>query len=105
MADAGAARMLIGGAWQPRQVWIAEGVPDFLTLASDFNEADDESAMLAVVSGSWSHEIADRIPDGCRVVVATHNDDAGDQYAAEIAGTLRSRRQLFRWTLVGEAQA
>jgi len=106
MADAGGAQLLAGSAWQPRQVWIAEGVPDFLTLALDFNDADDESAMLGVVSGSWSNEIAARIPEQCRVVVATHDDEAGDRYASDIAATLRTRTRLFRWSLlVGEAQA
>ncbi len=104
MAEGGAAQMLAGGVWQPHDVWIAEGVPDFLTLASDFNDADDESVVLGVVSGSWSKEIADRIPEECRVVVATHDDSAGERYASTIATTLTPRQQLFRWSaLANEA--
>lgn len=97
MADAGGVRMLEGGGWQPRQVWIAEGVPDFLTLACDFNESDDDSAALGVVSGSWTAKIAARVPDACRVVIATHGDEKGDQYAARIAAELGSRVRLSRW--------
>jgi hypothetical protein len=106
MADAGGVQMLAGGPWEPRQLWIAEGVPDFLTLVSDFGDADDETAMLGVVSGSWSKLIADRIPNGCRVVVATHDDSAGDRYASIVAATLTGRTQLFRWTVqASEARA
>jgi len=106
MADSGGVRMLVGGEWQPRQVWVGEGVPDFLTLACDFNESDDESAALGIVSGSWTGAIAARVPNGCRVVIATHDDEPGIRYATRIGADLASRTQLFRWRVAApEARA
>jgi hypothetical protein len=73
-------------------VLIAEGVPDFLSWATRWSDADELApAVLAVVSGAWSAEFSDRIPDGAHVLVATHDDQAGDRYAETIHTTLASR--------------
>jgi DNA primase len=45
-------------------------------------------ATLAVFSGSWSPEMAAKIPDGSEVVLALDNDKTGERYAREILGTL-----------------
>jgi ABC-type ATPase involved in cell division len=49
-----------------------------------------------VISGSWNQAIADRIPDGSTVVIATHDDDAGDRYENKIIETLTGRVTLLR---------
>lgn len=76
----------------PLDVLITEGEPDFLTWAarvSDANEAPP--AVLGVVAGAWCEAIADRIPDGSRVIIRTHQDPSGDRYAVEIRGSLTGR--------------
>ena len=98
------ALLLLNGAelswWERRDVVIAEGLPDFLSWATNYSEADaDAPAVFGVTSGSWSAGLASRIPECCRVIVATHLDRAGDRYAARIAETFSGRQcELRRWT-------
>jgi hypothetical protein len=85
----------------PSELWIAEGVTDFLALACDF-ALDDESApgSLAIVGpSSWSKAAADRVPDRVVVVVvAVDVDKAGDTYFAEIVKTFGGRPvRIDRW--------
>ncbi|HVG57187.1 MAG TPA: hypothetical protein VNA24_01440 [Hyalangium sp.] len=78
-------------------LWIMEGVPDFLTRATDYSEADAAApTVLSVLSGSWTAAIAARIPDGATVAIETHLDAAGDRYARAIAATLAGRCRLKR---------
>jgi hypothetical protein len=96
MADSLGREMLRAQA-TPRDVLVGEGVPDFLTWATHWGEAAENApAVLAVISGSWSDEIAARIPDGARVGVATHEDDKGEEYAATIARTIARRCTALR---------
>ncbi len=82
----------------PLRVVIAEGETDFLTFACEASDADEHApAVLGVVNGSWTAELAARLPDGAHVIIATDNDDAGEKYAARIASTLAGRADLFRW--------
>jgi hypothetical protein len=60
----------------PRQTWASRG---------------GSPAFFGVFSGSWTRELADRIPDGSHVAIATDDDDQGDAYAREIGGTLAAR--------------
>lgn len=69
-------------------VVIAEGEPDFLAACC----RRPELPILGVFSGSWTAEHAARIPDGARVTVWTHNDEAGAHYAACIQESLAGRR-------------
>ena len=39
-------------------------------------------------TGTWSDELAARIPDGARVTIATDADNAGDGYAAMLHSQL-----------------
>lgn len=76
-------------AWGVR---VAEGVPDFLTLATlESDAAEDPPATLGIFSGSWTAEVAARIPDGAAVTIAKHDDDAGARFAAKIADSLSAR--------------
>jgi hypothetical protein len=76
----------------PLRVVVTEGEPDFLTWATRFTDADETSpAVVGISSGSWTDAIAARIPNGARVVIRTHHDDAGERYALAIQATLRGR--------------
>jgi len=77
--------------WRDRTVIVAEGVPDWLTWATHYGDDESAPAVLGVISGSWSAELAGRIPDGCRVIVRTHDDTAGVKYGLEIVRSLRDR--------------
>lgn len=70
---------------------VAEGVPDFLTDASHYGESEYVPATIGVISGAWSPGVAARIPDGCRVLVRTHSDQAGLKYRQQIAESLCTR--------------
>jgi DNA primase len=53
--------------------------------------------VLGIVSGSWTDELAQRVPAGTRVLIRTDADAAGDKYARRIAETLRHCREVDRW--------
>ena len=96
LADAFGVAMLAGRNAAKRIV-IAEGESDFLTWATNFSDADeDPPAVLSVFSGSWTSEIAARVPDGASVVAWTDHDDAGDEYARHIHQTLAPRCRVLR---------
>lgn len=96
-ANAAGRKLLAQGEAEGAALLVCEGAPDFLVLASHFRRA-----VLGVMSGSWSDEIAARVPEGCAVVVWTHTDGqkdragkplpgAGQRYAAKIAQSLSPR--------------
>ena len=103
MADARGVALLRGTWPVPRSVWIAEGVPDFLTLATWFPDEATAPAVFGVAEGCWTEELAARVPRRASVYVATDHDENGDRYAARIAATLAGRHVL-RHTQ-GRAQA
>lgn len=79
--------------WQaPAKVAIVEGEPDWMTAAAAWRDW----AVIGIAAGSWSEELAERIPSGARVVIWTDDDDAGDKYAEHIAETLRGRCDVKR---------
>ena len=70
---------------------VMEGEPDFLDQASAFSDANEgATAVIGIVSGAWSTEIADRIPP-CTAYLCTHLDPAGDAYANAIGRDLKRR--------------
>jgi hypothetical protein len=74
------------------RVVIAEGEIDMLSAATLWSHAAEcAPATIGIVSGSWTNAIATRIPNGCTVLIATDNDEAGDKYARAIVDTLRER--------------
>jgi len=76
----------------PLRIVIVEGEPDFLTWSNKPSDADEYApAVIGVASGSWTINIANRIPAEATVVVRTHHDEAGDKYAAKIHETLVGR--------------
>jgi hypothetical protein len=72
---------------------IVEGEPDFLAAV----RAWADWCVLGIVSGSWTDELAQRVPAGTRVLIRTDADAAGDKYARRIAETLRHCREVDRW--------
>ena len=81
-------------------LWIVEGERDFLIIATSFGESDVAPAVLGVLG--WTQGHADRVPDGTAVVVASHQDDQGQVYAAGVWETFAARAQsgavrLERW--------
>lgn len=77
---------------------ICEGFPDWLTATTAFSDADaDVPAVMGVTSGSWTAEVAARVPEGTKVLIATDPDGAGDNYAEHIARTLAGRCEWRRW--------
>lgn len=76
---------------------VAEGEPDFLTWATRWSEtAEAAPAVLGIVAGSWSAELAARVPDGARVALWTDPDRDGDRYAEAIRTTLAGRCAIVR---------
>jgi hypothetical protein len=105
MADA-SARALLRGETPARElrVVIAEGEPSWLAWATACPAPDgSELAVFGIVSGSWTPDIAARIPDGATVVIATDVGDEsgqGDKYADQIKRSFgRRNMRLERWQL------
>jgi hypothetical protein len=105
LADGLARQVLAAGAapewWadRPLELVITEGEPDYLTWAMRYGSSaglERAPAVIGVCSGSWSPELAARIPDGARVSIRTHRDDAGNKYAASISATLVRRTTCTR---------
>ena len=95
------AQQLLGGVcptwWQPRQIVVAEGEPDWLLWALRQRETDEQGpAVIGIESGAWSPQIAARIPTGASVVIRTHHDEPGERYAQQIAAFLHGRCRIFR---------
>jgi hypothetical protein len=102
------ARQLLSGVcptwWQPRQVIVAEGEPDWLLWALRQRETDEQGpAVFGIESGAWSPQIAALIPTGASVVIRTHHDEPGERYAQQIATSLHGRCRIFRSSAGEEA--
>ena len=77
-------------------IYVAEGEPDFLTLASLHPErgwdlrrrGDGHPGVIGLFKTAWCDAIAGRIPREARITVWPHRDDAGRQYAREVGGSL-----------------
>jgi hypothetical protein len=99
MANSEARSLLERASWNSDMVRIVivEGEPDFLTWATRFSDnAKTAPAVLGITAGSWSDELAARIPNGARIIVRTHHDQAGNAYAARIGATLTGRCTMLR---------
>lgn len=83
---------MLRGTFVPERVLILEGEPDFLTWVS--RAGMDPRARIGITSGSWTEEVASRIPRAATVTIRTDNDKAGNDYAAAIAATLRTQKIL-----------
>ena len=91
LASSLAQRLLAGRAF-PSEIVIAEGEPQFLAACLAWPRA----AVMGVVAGSWSLDLAQRIPLGASVVVVTDADEAGERYAETIVRSLAGRATVYR---------
>ena len=91
------ARELDGVRWDGA-VLVAEGEIDLCAATSSAGRfrAGATFAAFAVAAGSWTPELAARIPDGARVTVATDADPAGDKYAEAVRASLAGRCTVRR---------
>jgi hypothetical protein len=78
---------------QVSRVLIAEGEPDWLTLAT---VQPEDVPVLGIVSGSWSDEFADTIPAGADVVIYTDPDPQGERYAQKISASVGDKCRAWR---------
>ncbi len=76
----------------PFKVELVEGVPDFLTDATHFDDEREAPAVLGFVSGVWTREFADRIPDGSEIIIWEHRDSSGTKFTDHILHTMKGRR-------------
>ncbi len=79
-------------------VEVAEGEIDLWAASTRPGRFRDGTtfAALAVVAGSWTPELAARIPDDARVLVSTDADAAGNKYADAISASLAGRCKVRR---------
>lgn len=86
----------------PVVVWnrvlvVTEGIPDTLTWATNRSDGTESTfGVIGVDSGSWTDDVAARIPDGTEVAIWTHHDPSGDSYARNVADSLRGRCNVRR---------
>ena len=82
---------------KPLDVLVVEGETDFLAWGTRYGDAAEAApAVIGVWAGSWTDDLAARIPDGSRVSIRTDSDDAGDKYARKVWLSLAHRCNLSR---------
>jgi hypothetical protein len=90
-------RLLRTRQWPGDSTWrtviIAGGAVDFLEWSTSVRA--EGPAVLGIVPGSWTTAIADRIPDGSRVVVRAHQNPITGRYAHRVAEALQSRCEVI----------
>jgi 5S rRNA maturation endonuclease (ribonuclease M5) len=82
---------MLRGITRPGQVVIVEGEPDFLSWCMR-----TEDPVIGIGSGWWTQDFADRVPERAEVILRTHDDEAGERYAARVAETLGERAIVWR---------
>lgn len=94
---------LLRGEFPRASVTIVEGEPDHISACLAYRLGEEKKpAVLGIVSGAWTDEIAARIPSGTFVRIATDADLAGDAYAKKIAESLWDRCSVVRVALQSE---
>jgi len=81
-------------SWSELTVVICEGEMDYLSWASRLASDGNSIPVFGLVTGSWSGDIAGRIPEGCTVAIRTHQDTAGDAMAKTVGRSLHGRTLL-----------
>jgi hypothetical protein len=87
-----AAYDMVRGAAKTETLVIVEGEPDWLTRST----INADAAVVGLVSGSWTDEFAETVPSGCRVLIRTHEDEAGEKYARQVIASLVGKDCLIR---------
>mgnify|MGYP003629964129 CR=1 FL=1 len=73
------------------EFWIVEGEIDFLTLASRL-----DVPVIGIKNGSIESFAYLKFPENCKIIIATDNDKAGNEYAQRIARHLL-KYDFVRW--------
>lgn len=73
------------------RIECCEGEKKFLMRALSDEANECAPLVIGVESGSWTPEIAARIPDGSELVILTDQNEAGAKYATTIVRTLAER--------------
>lgn len=89
---------------RPFTLSVREGEIDFLTAFAAGEDGDDSDGkrytahrgLIGIASGSWTRDIAQRVPGGSLVAIRTHDDEAGAAYADKIAESLGQRVTIRR---------
>ena len=84
---------LLKGKERPARVIIAEGEPDWVSVAT---RCRPDEAVFGIGSGFWTDDHAKRIPNATPVLILTDLDEAGNKYAEEVAKSLNNRCPLWR---------
>ena len=89
--------LLRTGDWPDNSSWrtviIAGGAIDFLEWSAAVQI--QAAAVLGIVPGSWTDELAARIPDGCRVMVRAHSNPITGRYAHRVQAALHRRCEVI----------
>jgi hypothetical protein len=81
---------------------VAEGAPDYLTASLNFGDENVSTAVIGVISGSWTNASAVQIPLSLEVIIATHTDQAGERFCRTIAESLTPEHSISRWRYKGQ---
>lgn len=99
LASALGRELLAAGAAPPSwngDVLLAEGVPDFLRLATHHSDAAETApAVFGYLQGAWTEAHAGRVPAASRALIWRHDDEGGARMAARVASTLAHARVLY----------
>ncbi len=98
MANELATEMLSGNS-KPSRLIICEGEPDYLTWST--RNLAVEHAVIGIVSGSWTANVASNIPSGCIVFIRADKDEAGIAYECRILQSLSDRCIVRTWSRAG----
>jgi hypothetical protein len=108
MADPTAQCLLASTTQRPDEtswdgwVLITEGEPDWWAVCTQptrfigSNVKKKTFAAFSIEAGSWTHALANRIPEGAHVRIWTDHDSAGENYARTIYSTLKNRCDVQR---------
>lgn len=76
----------------PLRFEVCEGEKKWsMRIAERSDAAENAPGVIGIESGSWTDELAARIPDGSSVFIATDCNNAGALYATRIVRSLESR--------------
>jgi hypothetical protein len=97
MANATGLSLLRSAKWPTESSWrtviVAGGAADFLDWATSV--ALEKPAVFGLVPGSWTRDIASRIPTGSRVIVRAHQNPIAGRYAHRVQDFLAPRCQVI----------
>jgi hypothetical protein len=97
MANEIGLRLLERASWPGDSSWrtviLTGGAVDFLEWSSAVR--GQGPAVLGIVPGSWTEQVASRIPDGTRIVVRAHKNPIAGRYAHRVQEALASRCEVI----------